>query len=47
MTVPPISSNIQNLEEIIDTIVLAGETVREVYESDFEVSKKDDNSPIT
>ena len=47
MTVPPISSNIQNLEEIIDTIVLAGETVREVYESDFEVSKKDDNYPIT
>ena len=47
MTTPPISSKIQNLEAVIDTIILAGETVREVYESDFEVSKKDDNSPIT
>ena len=47
MVTPPIPSNIQCLEEIIDTIILAGKAVREIYQSDFEVNKKDDNSPIT
>ena len=47
MVTPPIPSNIQRLEEIIDAIILAGEVVREIYQSDFEVNKKDDNSPIT
>ena len=32
---------------MIDTIIEAGERVREIYESDFEVGKKDDDSPIT
>ena len=47
MTILPISSNIQYLNDVIDTIILAGEKVREIYESDFQVDTKDDNSPIT
>ena len=43
----PISSKVAGIESVIDTIIEAGERVREIYESDFEVSKKDDNSPIT
>ena len=43
----PISSKVSGIESIIDTVIEAGERVREIYESDFEVSKKDDNSPIT
>ena len=43
----PISSKVSGIESVIDTIIKAGERVREIYESDFEVSKKDDNSPIT
>ena len=43
----PISSKVTGIESVIDTIIEAGERVREIYESDFEVSKKDDNSPIT
>ena len=43
----PISSKVSGIESVIDTIIEAGERVREIYESDFEVSKKDDNSPIT
>ena len=43
----PISSKVAGIESVIDTIIEAGDRVREIYESDFEVSKKDDNSPIT
>lgn len=43
----PISSKVSGIESVIDTIIEAGDRVREIYESDFEVSKKDDNSPIT
>ena len=43
----PISSKVSGIESIIDTVIEAGERVREIYESDFEVSKKHDNSPIT
>ncbi len=43
----PISSKVSGIEYVIDTVIEAGERVREIYESDFEVSKKDDNSPIT
>jgi len=31
----------------MDAVVLAGEKIREIYETDFEVKKKEDNSPIT
>ena len=31
----------------MDAIILAGEKIREIYETDFEVKKKEDNSPIT
>ena len=31
----------------MDAITEAGEKIREVYDTDFEVIKKDDNSPIT
>ena len=43
----PISSKVSGIESVIDTIIEAGERVREIYESDFEVGKKDDDSPIT
>ena len=43
----PISSKISNLDTIMDALIQAGEKVREVYDTDFEVNKKDDNSPIT
>ena len=47
MTSSPISSKISNLDTIMDALIQAGEKVREVYDTDFEVNKKDDNSPIT
>ena len=43
----PYESKIPNLEKLMDTIILAGEKIREIYETDFEVKKKEDNSPIT
>ena len=43
----PVSSKISQLETIIDAITKAGDKILEVYESDFQVGKKDDNSPIT
>jgi len=43
----PYESKISQLESIIDCIWLAGEKIREIYETDFEVDTKDDNSPIT
>ena len=43
----PVSSKISQLETIIDAITKAGDKILEVYESDFQVEKKDDNSPIT
>ena len=43
----PVSSKISQLETIIDAITRAGDKILEIYESDFQVEKKDDNSPIT
>ena len=47
MTSLPFSSKIPNLDGIIDAIIQAGEKIREVYETDFEVIKKEDDSPVT
>jgi len=47
MTKLPVSSKISQLETIIDAITRAGDKILEIYESDFQVGKKDDNSPIT
>ena len=47
MTIPPVTSNISQLENIINAIMVAGDKVNEIYETDFEVNKKEDNSPIT
>ena len=47
MTSSPISSKISNLDTIIDALIRAGEKIREIYDTDFEVNKKDDGSPIT
>ena len=47
MTYPPISSKIPNLDSIMDAMIEAGEKIREIYETDFEVNNKDDDSPIT
>ena len=47
MTIPPVASNISQLENIINAIMVAGDKVNEIYETDFEVNKKEDNSPIT
>ena len=47
MTSPPVSSKIPNLENLMDAIIEAGEKIREVYETDFEVIKKEDDSPVT
>ena len=43
----PVSSKIPHLETLIDTITTAGDKIVEVYKSNFQVGKKDDNSPIT
>ena len=43
----PYKSKIPNLEDVIDSIILAGEKIQEIYETDFEVNTKDDNSPVT
>ena len=43
----PYESKIPNLEKLMDTIIIAGEKIREIYETDFEVKKKEDDSPIT
>ena len=47
MAKPPVSSKIPHLETIIDAVITAGDKIVEIYESDFQVEKKDDNSPIT
>ena len=47
MTSSPFPSNIPNLDSIMDAMIKAGEKIREIYDTDFEVNKKDDNSPIT
>ena len=47
MAEPPVSSKIPHLETIIDAVITAGDKIVEIYESDFKVEKKDDNSPIT
>ena len=43
----PDSSKIEYLDVVIDATIRAGEKIVEIYESNFEVEKKDDNSPIT
>jgi 3'(2'), 5'-bisphosphate nucleotidase len=43
----PFDSSLPELGKIIDGIVKAGETVLEVYKTDFTTNKKDDDSPIT
>ena len=43
----PYKSKIPNLVDVIDSIILAGEKIQEIYETDFEVNTKDDNSPVT
>ena len=40
----PYESKIPNLEKLMDTIILAGEKIREIYETDFEVKIKVDKS---
>ena len=47
MISPPFPSKVLNLDSVMDAIVEAGEKIREIYDTDFEVNKKDDNSPIT
>ena len=47
MISPPFPSNIPNLDSVMNAIIKAGEKIREIYDTDFEVNKKDDNSPIT
>ena len=47
MAEPPVSSKILQLETIIDAVITAGDKIVEIYESDFKVEKKDDNSPVT
>ena len=47
MVSPPFPSKTPNLDNVMDAIIQAGEKVREIYDTDFEVNKKDDNSPIT
>ena len=48
MIKPPITtSKIPQLEIIIDSIIKAGDKILEIYESNFQVEKKADNSPIT
>ena len=47
MVSPPFPSKIPNLESVMEAIIQAGERIREIYDTDFEVNKKDDDSPIT
>ena len=47
MVSPPFPSKIPHLSDVMNSIIEAGEKIREVYETDFEVIKKDDNSPVT
>ena len=47
MVSPPFPSKIPNLNDLIGGIIQAGEKIQEIYDTDFEVNKKDDNSPIT
>ena len=47
MVSAPFPSKTPNLDDVVDAIIQAGEKVREIYDTDFEVNKKDDNSPIT
>ena len=47
MVSPPFPSKIPNLDSVMGAIIQAGERIREIYDTDFEVNKKDDDSPIT
>ena len=47
MVSPPFPSKTPNLDDVMDAIIQAGEKIQEIYDTDFEVNKKDDNSPIT
>ena len=42
----PFSSNLPDLESVISGIVLAGEKIIEIYNTDFTTEKTDDDSPI-
>ena len=37
----PLPSKIPNLDDVIDGIIQAGKRVVEIYDTDFEVDKKD------
>ena len=43
MVSPPFPSKIPNLESVMEAIIQAGERIREIYDTDFEVNKKDDD----
>ena len=47
MIAPPTTSKIRNLVDVMDAVIRAGEKVQDVYNTDFEVKTKDDDSPIT
>ena len=47
MISPPTTSKIPNLVEVMDAIIRAGEKIQDIYNTDFEVNIKDDDSPIT
>ena len=47
MVSPPFPSKTPNLDDVMDAIIQAGEKIQEIYDTDFEVNKKDYNSPIT
>ena len=47
MIYPPTTSKIPNLVEVMDAIIRAGEKIQDIYNTDFEVNIKDDDSPIT
>ena len=47
MIPPPITSKIPHLVSVMDAMIKAGEKIQDVYNTDFEVNKKDDDSPIT
>ena len=42
MAEPPVSSKIEHLDIVIDATIRAGEKIVQIYESDFEVEKKND-----
>ena len=43
----PFTSKIPDLQDIISGMILAGEKIIEIYNTDFSTEKKEDDSPIT